>query len=1095
MLSVKAHDPLSVAFSACCRSDVQHGLTGQNAIGSLEASGYVLLASSYVMRVRVQAYESAAQMASVYSLGKQESTAAVALLHKIPGPIKAEALQRNCGGFLCCLDVFLSKVPKDFADKAEKETRDRAAEHLGHLLIDEAVQLCSAVGEWGRACWSLQKQLLNEDDMMERIPDLVQKKLEQNPDFLKKCQEEISDDPKFTQSLKTWHAGSNPAPSSSTTTGPAPRTIATPEWGTSDGPRNVRKRASLDEVPLSDFESGNVTLVYRFIVFGSYRDGMGICGMANIGGKPDLFIVWTESNQLWILNKGGSVGSLSAQELFGFNTGTFVELPSGLDSALIVMSDDKSITSLADLICKLAGERGVTEVRVVDHSVVPKVKVNSFRPKELAADAPKLNLRPAMFGAKAKVAAKAKAKETVASGSSKTVKRPAASKPAAKPAATSGATAPDGKKRGPPKKDITVGKGPYKNGTYGFKINGAQKMLAAMVDAALKKVKPGGMAERQPDPLEQIDADEGGMEDGEEEACEEDEAEQTGAKWDDTRLSLIGNSWHVGVVAWLLEQLLGPLGFCRRQSVQEIVDYLTPGGSRTLQGMLLRPPLMSTKRLVTSLEKPLLLKLLGLVSMKGEDLMVTAASEPQVKFHRLRSNANPATSWPAGKPAYTTEYTEDEHSGFPEYDLSDPKGSFEKVGRMILQERPPSIPSIHPVAFVWISFICLAVWGVASGWVVVALGGAEMVGELPGLYELPPKEAAPGTENSGRNRELSMRGANRELSAAAKAQRGFLGRKVLGVQYVTCLRTDRVGSLVAEDVPVRQGGKMNRGLIVVETGVMLLKHQGREVTNADLHRFAVLGWAVEYLQACMLMADDMMDGSVTRRGNPCWYRLPEVGLLNTNDFLMVEMYVYKIVKRHFGKEQIFPWLIDLLLETTFQTECGQLLDSICANCDLEVRWCSLGALDRELTTERWTLIVTLGVHRVDQVDRREDDDVVVRWKGPEVEAGKYKTAFYSFYLPVALAMLVTGVRDHKAFDTAREALLCPGGMGELREASLDGRRWLEVRSCCSCSSCCCCCCCCCSRFCCYFIAFRGTLEGMDPRSDWELQVWISSDHA
>ena len=121
-------------------------------------------------------------------------------------------------------------------------------------------------------------------------------------------------------------------------------------------------------------------------------------------------------------------------------------------------------------------------------------------------------------------------------------------------------------------------------------------------------------------------------------------AEQTGAKWDDTRLSLIGNSWHVGVVAWLLEQLLGPLGFCRRQSVQEIVDYLTPGGSRTLQGMLLRPPLMSTKRLVTSLEKPLLLKLLGLVSMKGEDLMVTAASEPQVKFHRLRSNV-PGKLW------------------------------------------------------------------------------------------------------------------------------------------------------------------------------------------------------------------------------------------------------------------------------------------------------------------------------------------------------------------------------------------------------------------------------------------------------------------
>lgn len=268
--------------------------------------------------------------------------------------------------------------------------------------------------------------------------------------------------------------------------------------------------------------------------------------------------------------------------------------------------------------------------------------------------------------------------------------------------------------------------------------------------------------------------------------------------------------------------------------------------------------------------------------------------------------ANPATSWPKGKPAYTTEYPE-------EYDLADPKASFEKVGRMILKE---------------------------------------MVSELPQLYELPSKEAS-WVERS--------------------------------LEYNT------------------QGGKMNRGLIVVETGVALMKHQGREPTNADLHRFAVLGWAVEYLQACMLMADDMMDGSVTRRGNPCWYRLPEVGLLNTNDFLMVEMYVYKIVKRHFGQEQIFPWLVDLLLETTFQTECGQLLDSICANCELE-----------ELTTERWTLIV------------------------------KYKTAFYSFYLPVALAMLVTGVRDRAAYDTAREALLEMGIYFQAQDDYLDAFASPEV---------------------------------------------------
>lgn len=39
-----------------------------------------------------------------------------------------------------------------------------------------------------------------------------------------------------------------------------------------------------------------------------------------------------------------------------------------------------------------------------------------------------------------------------------------------------------------------------------------------------------------------------------------------------------------------------------------------------------------------------------------------------------------------------------------------------------------------------------------------------------------------------------------------------------------------------------------------------------------------------------------MDSSITRRGQPCWYRIPKVGFLAINDSFMLEGAIYHLIR-------------------------------------------------------------------------------------------------------------------------------------------------------------------------------------------------------
>lgn len=162
-------------------------------------------------------------------------------------------------------------------------------------------------------------------------------------------------------------------------------------------------------------------------------------------------------------------------------------------------------------------------------------------------------------------------------------------------------------------------------------------------------------------------------------------------------------------------------------------------------------------------------------------------------------------------------------------------------------------------------------------------------------------------------------------------------------------------------------GKKNRGLALVLAYKMLAP--GADLTEENLQLAQTLGWCVEMLQSVFIMADDIMDGSETRRGHKCWYKVDDVGLCAINDSMMIENGIYFLLKKYFGDKEYYNQVVDLFHEVTFITTIGQLQDLKTAGGDVTT-----------FTMEKYKTIVA------------------------------NKTAYYSFYLPVCLAMHMAGFK-------------------------------------------------------------------------------------
>ncbi|XP_050216790.1 farnesyl pyrophosphate synthase-like [Mercurialis annua] len=169
-------------------------------------------------------------------------------------------------------------------------------------------------------------------------------------------------------------------------------------------------------------------------------------------------------------------------------------------------------------------------------------------------------------------------------------------------------------------------------------------------------------------------------------------------------------------------------------------------------------------------------------------------------------------------------------------------------------------------------------------------------------------------------------------------------------------------------------GKLYRGLAVVDC-YMALK-EGEDLTKGGLLLASVLGWCIEWLQACAVVLDDIMDNSHTRRGRPCWYKLPKVGNIALNDGILLNNQCHRILRLYFRDKPYYADLLDLFNEVEFQSVSGQMIDLITTHKG-----------EKDLSNYSLSLY-----HRI-------------------VE---YKNAYYSIYLPVACALILAGekVENH-----------------------------------------------------------------------------------
>ncbi|XP_021182149.3 farnesyl pyrophosphate synthase [Helicoverpa armigera] len=171
------------------------------------------------------------------------------------------------------------------------------------------------------------------------------------------------------------------------------------------------------------------------------------------------------------------------------------------------------------------------------------------------------------------------------------------------------------------------------------------------------------------------------------------------------------------------------------------------------------------------------------------------------------------------------------------------------------------------------------------------------------------------------------------------------------------------------------------------------------ITEETLRLARTLGWCAEILQAYCLVLDDIADGSITRRGMPCWYRREDVGIANAvNDATLIHYCLLQILRANFEKSPNYVNYFHNFNETLFYTSLGQYLDIMTG-----------------LTKKNYSLFTM------------EHYDAIV----------KHKSAYYTYKLPISLGFMLANRYNEETHKDVDDISMKLGRLFQMQDDYID----------------------------------------------------------